>query len=128
MTNRTVFEDIHVMYYKFNFPNPATPRLLDNKLMRDRLDFLLEELNETDQAFVEDDLPEVIDGLIDLMVVAAGTLHLMGVDSQRHWDEVQRANMDKKPGIKEGRDMQYDLYKPVGWVPPQHRLLLGMDE
>jgi predicted HAD superfamily Cof-like phosphohydrolase len=120
----SIFEDVHSMYYRFGFPIAKIPTLLEPELMQGRLEFLLEELNETSDAYDEDDLPEVIDGLIDLIVVAAGTLALMGVDSQAHWDEVRRANNDKLPGKKKGRNMQFDLYKPEGWKPPNHERLL----
>ena len=36
---------------------------------------------------------EVVDGLIDLCVVAIGTLDALGVDPYRAWDEVHKANM-----------------------------------
>ena len=120
----SIFEDIHVMYYRFGFPIPKEPQLIDPELMSDRMNFLNEELAETGEAYDEDDLPEVIDGLIDLIVVAVGTLALMGVDSQAHWNEVLRANMAKESGVKPGRTMRYDLYKPEGWVPPDHEAIL----
>lgn len=88
-----------------------------------RLRFLQEELDETKNAVVNADAPEVVDGLIDLCVVAIGTLDAFGVDAQKAWDEVHNANMAKERGIKESRPNPLglpDLIKPEGWTGPNH--------
>jgi len=121
----SVFKDVAKLYEKFNIPfETRIPHLLEESLMHGRIDFLEEEFQETILAYAEDNLEETIDGLIDLIYVAVGTLHLMGVSSQAHWDEVQRANMDKVPGKKPGRSMQYDMFKPADWEPPHHKQIL----
>ena len=69
------------------------------------------------------DAEEIVDGLIDLCVVAIGTLDAYGVDPYKAWDEVLRANMDKFVGIKEGRPNPLgvpDLAKPEDWEAPNH--------
>jgi predicted HAD superfamily Cof-like phosphohydrolase len=66
---------------------------------------------------------EIVDGLIDLCVVAIGTLDLFEVDAHKAWDEVLKANMSKKVGVKESRPNPLglpDLIKPEGWVGPDH--------
>ena len=88
-----------------------------------RLRFLQEELDETKNAVANADAPEVVDGLIDLCVVAIGTLDAFGVDAQKAWDEVHNANMAKERGIKESRPNPLglpDLIKPEGWTGPNH--------
>ena len=45
-----------------------------------RIDFLKEELEETESALINMDSEEVVDGLIDLCVVAIGTLDAFGVN------------------------------------------------
>ena len=60
-----------------------------------RIDFLREELDETEAALVSLDSEEIVDGLIDLCVVAIGTLDAFGVDPYKAWDEVLKANMNK---------------------------------
>ena len=88
-----------------------------------RLKFLDEELDETKKAVVERDPEEIVDGLIDLCVVAIGTLDAFGVDAHKAWDEVHRANMAKEPGVKESRPNPLglpDLIKPEGWTAPSH--------
>ena len=93
--------------------------------MQFRVGFLLEELQETEKAVNDDNDPEeVVDGLIDLVVVALGTLDAFGVDTYRAWDEVLRANLDKEVGVKESRPNPLgmpDLIKPEGWEAPTHR-------
>ena len=90
-------------------------------LLEFRKNFLREEMNE-----LEDNLEnpeEVVDALIDLVVVAIGTLDLFGIDAQKAWDEVLDANMSKRVGIKEGRPNPLglpDLTKPMGWKAPSH--------
>lgn len=88
-----------------------------------RLEFLKEELDETYKAFVDRDPEEVTDGLIDLCVVAIGTLDAFGVDAHRAWYEVMRANMAKEVGVKDSRPNPLglpDLVKPSDWVGPDH--------
>jgi predicted HAD superfamily Cof-like phosphohydrolase len=88
-----------------------------------RLNFLEEELNETRAAAQNGDAEEIVDGLIDLCVVAIGTLDAFEVDAHKAWDEVLKANMAKEVGVKEGRPNPLglpDLVKPKGWVGPSH--------
>lgn len=97
-----------------------------------RIDFLQEELDEMRDAYVkwqsqkinsEEAADATVDALIDLVVVAVGTLDLFKVDSYKAWDTVYNANMNKKIGIKESRPNPFglpDLVKPEGWVAPDH--------
>lgn len=95
-----------------------------NKFMQFRLGMMQEELDETKQAFEQKDAPEMVDGIIDLCVFAIGTLEVFGVDANKAWDEVYKANMSKEVGIKEGRPNPLglpDLVKPEGWTGPEHK-------
>ena len=90
-----------------------------------RLDFLEEELNETKAAASGEqiDAEEVVDGLIDLCVVAIGTLDAFGVNAYSAWSAVHSANMNKHVGIKESRPNPLglpDLVKPEGWCAQSH--------
>jgi len=88
-----------------------------------RIDFLREELDETETALIGMDAEEIVDGLIDLCVVAIGTLEAFGVDSHKAWDEVLKANMSKMVGVKKERPNPLglpDLIKPEGWKNPSH--------
>ena len=91
--------------------------------LRFRVDFLEEELTETRNAQKVIDSEEIVDGLVDLCVVAIGTLDAFGVDPYKAWDAVLEANMAKSPGVKEGRPNPLGLpvfMKPEGWTAPSH--------
>jgi hypothetical protein len=120
-------QDINDMHAKFGVHNwmydnqGETEKL--NKFLEFRLKFLQEELGETIKAFEGQDPEEIVDGLIDLCVVAIGTMDAFGVDAHKAWDEVHNANMAKEPGIKESRPNPLglpDLIKPEGWTGPSH--------
>jgi predicted HAD superfamily Cof-like phosphohydrolase len=103
-------------YYGFDV-QPTT----DESLLL-RLSLLDEELEETKRAFINEDPEEFVDGLIDLMVVAAITLQHCNVDVGKAWDAVQKANMSKVRGINPKRPNSngFDIYKPEGWIGPSH--------
>ena len=88
-----------------------------------RLRFIYEEYNETAIAVNGNDAEEIVDGLIDICVVAIGTLDAFGVDADEAWDRVHTANMAKQVGQKDSRPNPLglpDLIKPDGWVGPDH--------
>jgi hypothetical protein len=90
------------------------------KFLEFRINFLNEELDELRSS---KDAEDVVDALIDLCVVAIGTLDAFDVDSHKAWDEVLKANMNKRPGVKESRPNPLglpDLIKPEGWKAPSH--------
>jgi len=102
---------------------------LDNEMLHKflefRYSFLDEEMKELRSAENADD---AVDALIDLCVVAIGTLDAMNVDAHAAWDAVHQANMNKQVGIKESRPNPLglpDLIKPEGWVAPSHENNLG---
>jgi len=86
-----------------------------------RIAFLDEELTEL--KVNRRNPEEVVDALIDLCVVAIGTLDSFGIDSQEAWVRVLRANLANDVGIKESRPNPLglpDLIKPAGWKAPNH--------
>lgn len=92
-------------------------------LLAFRVNFIREEFNELVEATATNDAEEVVDALIDICVVAIGTLDLFEVDADKAWNEVHSANISKKPGIKESRPNPLglpDLIKPEGWQGPSH--------
>ena len=120
-------KDIKDMQYKYGVhkwmhDNRDQPDNLRNYL-EFRIDFLKEELDETEAALVSMDSEEIVDGLIDLCVVAIGTLDAFGVDPYKAWDEILRANLSKEVGIKPERPNPMglpDLIKPKDWEGPDH--------
>ena len=119
--------DIYMMHNKYGVREWFEKNKDDKELMRKYLMFRMlminEELHETLQAVNTGNSEEIVDGLIDLCVFAIGTLDVFGVDANKAWDEIYRANMDKKAGVKPGRPNPFglpDLLKPGGWTPPSH--------
>lgn len=96
-----------------------------------RFDFLQEEVTEGITAIEEGNADEIVDSLIDLIVVAVGTLDCMNVNFDRAWFEVLKANMNKHVGIKASRPNSLglpDLIKSADWVAPSHKNNLGLFE
>jgi hypothetical protein len=119
-------KDINVMHDKYGVHRWAknNPEKLAEYLQF-RINFLQEELDETKKAAESDkfDPEEIVDGLIDLCVVAIGTLDAFEVDAYTAWDEVLKANMNKEVGVKAERPNPLglpDLIKPAGWKSPSH--------
>jgi len=121
-------QDIKDMHDKFGV-NPVVRNFDNDKLLAFlgfRIRFLEEELNELKLA---DNADDVVDALVDLCVVAIGTLNAFDVDSYKAWDEVHKANMSKQVGIKASRPNPLglpDLIKPEGWITPTHQENTGM--
>ncbi len=76
---------------------------------------------------------EVADACIDIIYVAIGMLHALGLDPQALWNEVQRSNMDKlkHPDGQGGfvyevrRREDGKILKPDGWTPPNLRHIVA---
>lgn len=123
-------QDIHEMHTKYGV-REVVSKFDANKLdtyLTFRANFLQEELNELKSAKNADDS---VDALIDLCVVAIGTLDAFGVDTYTAWDRVHKANMNKQVGIKESRPNPLglpDLIKPEGWTAPTHADNVGLLE
>ena len=122
-------KDIYDMHEKFGVQRWVTEQIqFGNKeklqeFLKFRLRFLQEELGEMSKACDEKNPEEIVDALIDLCVVAIGTLDAFGIDANEAWNEVHSANMAKEPGVKESRPNPLglpDLIKPEGWTGPDH--------
>jgi len=120
-------DDMYHMHKKFGVHEWVKKNKDNKELMRKflefRVRFLQEELEETRKAVEESDAEEIVDGLIDLCVVAIGTLDAFGVDPYKAWDEVLKANLAKEVGVKPERPNPMglpDLIKPDDWEAPNH--------
>jgi len=71
------------------------PQFPDQKTMKLRLDLIKEELNELEQAMKEKDLKEIADALTDILYVTYGAGYAYGINLDKCFKEVQRANMSK---------------------------------
>ena len=124
------FHDMKVMHQKYGVNKWMQAELQSdvdwrkiNKFMQFRIGMMQEELDETKSAFENKNAEEMVDGIIDLCVFAIGTLEVFGVNAEKAWDEVYKANMSKEVGVKEGRPNPLglpDLIKPKGCKGPSH--------
>lgn len=121
------FKLVRAMHEHFQIPLQQTPGLLDEDTMEFRLKFLVEELNEIFNAWENNDLEEIADGLIDLCIVALGTAAMMGLPFNAMFMEVHEANMRKvrvEHPEESKRGHGFDLKKPVDWKGPNLRKFL----
>lgn len=133
-------QDISDMHTKFGV-NTKLREMEKEKLeafLKFRIDFLEEELDEMRKAVVDFQAGKIsgskaaddtVDALIDLCVVAIGTLDGFDVNAYEAWDRVHKANMSKEVGIKASRPNPLglpDLIKPEGWTAPTHEDNVGM--
>ncbi len=131
-------EDL-VATFNEEITNYKPSRSMDRHLIELRVKQMREELKETEDALNHGLYIDAVDGLIDNIYFALGTLHIMGVDRAKLnacFMAVHMANMAKRPGIKEERrlpgvadeDHPMDAIKPDGWVPPEFLLKVILDE
>lgn len=117
------FDDVKDFHKKFGLLAYDTPGLLTHRKLKERVEFLQEELNEFVEGCARQDLAEQADALVDLVYVAMGTAAMLGLPWEVLWDDVQRANMSKVRGVTH-RGHAVDVTKPAGWIGPQtHQIL-----
>ena len=113
-----MFNDVKEFAKKFGHLAHDKPVHLTKRKLRERIDFLQEELDEFKKAVEDQDLEEQADALVDLVYVALGTAVMLGLPWYDLWDDVHRANMAKRRGVGP-RGHLVDCIKPVGWEPPK---------
>jgi predicted HAD superfamily Cof-like phosphohydrolase len=141
--------DVNAFHEKFKQIEPTVygmPRVLPADLFDFRVKFHDEETDEYREeqetlveAFDREDHREVVnslelqlDALCDAVWVLLGTADLQFGKKifYEAWKRVFKANMAKvlateDPNAKDsGRDVKYDIRKPAGWTPPDHRDLV----
>ena len=128
MSRKDWVADIYDMHTKFCVRDVVNGFDQDKlrKFLEFRLRFLQEELDEAWKAYNEggpENAEHVVDAMVDLCVVAIGTLDAFQVDAHLSWDRVHEKNMQKEPGVKPNRPNPLglpDLIKPDGWTSPTH--------
>ena len=124
-----VFRQLSEIHSKMNFYEGIDKIRDDPEKLRAFMELRIamkeEELKELKEAWVERDAEEIVDALVDGVYFDLGTLNfLVGEkNSVSAFNEVHRANMDKKPGAKSGRPNPLglpDMIKPEGWKEPNH--------
>lgn len=94
------------------------PPALTRRLERWR--FLKEEVQELEDAIIENDVVEVADAYADIVYIVLGSA-LMQIGFDRFvsvWEEVHRSNMAKIVDGETVRREDGKVLKPEGWRPP----------
>tara|TARA_Y100000590_G_scaffold452108_1_gene594632 strand:+ start:245 stop:631 length:387 start_codon:yes stop_codon:yes gene_type:complete len=89
------FEDVKKFMKTFGQIVREKAEFPDNKTMRLRYDLIKEELDELEHAMETKNLKEVADALTDILYVTYGAGCAYGIDLDKCFKEVQRANMSK---------------------------------
>ena len=92
MTN---FDDVKKFMEVFGQEVKSKPKFPDEKTMKLRFDLIKEELSELELAMNTKNLKEVADALTDILYVTYGAGCAYGIDLDKCFKEVQRANMSK---------------------------------
>ena len=89
------FEDVKKFMKTFGQIIRTKAQFPDEKTMQLRFDLIKEELNELELAMKTKDLKEIADALTDILYVTYGAGYAYGIDLDKCFKEVQRANMSK---------------------------------
>ena len=89
------FEDVKIFMKTFGQIVRNKPHFPDEKTEKLRLDLIKEELNELEKAIKDKNLKEIADALTDILYVTYGAGCAYGIDLDKCFKEVQRANMSK---------------------------------
>ena len=112
------FEDVKTFMKTFGQIVRTKPQFPDDKTVKLRYELIKEELDELEEAMKTKNLKEVADALTDILYVTYGAGCAYGVDLDKCFKEVQRANMSKlgedgKPIYNEkGKVMKGPNYSP----------------
>ena len=121
------YQDVKAFHDKFDLSYDGPPRKLPQEEMLFRLKFLLEELEEVEEAMLQGKLHNVGAELSDLVWVVLGLAHRMGLPFDKHWELITNANMAKVKAGPNGegskRGSPLDIIKPEGWQSPNHAAL-----
>ena len=89
------FQDVKIFMKTFGQVVRTKPHFPDEKTIQLRYDLIKEELNELEQAMKTKNLKEIADALTDILYVTYGAGCAYGIDLDKCFKEVQRANMSK---------------------------------
>ena len=89
------FTDVKTFMETFGQMIRTKPQFPDEKTMQLRYELIKEELNELEQAMKTKNLKEIADALTDILYVTYGAGYAYGIDLDKCFKEVQRANMSK---------------------------------
>ncbi len=107
--------DVTLFHSKFGIPIRIVPEIPAENRQILRLNLIMEEVSELQEAIRQYDIIGIADGIADAIYVILGTAIEYGINMTPVWDEVQRTNMAKVGGTvrEDGK-----ILKPEGWTPP----------
>ena len=103
------FTDVKTFMETFGQIVRTKPQFPDEKTMQLRYELIKEELNELEQAMKTKNLKEIADALTDILYVTYGAGYAYGINLDKCFQEVQRANMSKLG--KDGKPIYNDKGK-----------------
>ena len=103
------FTDVKTFMETFGQMVRTKPQFPDEKTMQLRYELIKEELNELEQAMKTKNLKEIADALTDILYVTYGAGYAYGINLDKCFQEVQRANMSKLG--KDGKPIYNDKGK-----------------
>ena len=103
------FTDVKTFMETFGQMVRTKPQFPDEKIMQLRYELIKEELNELEQAMKTKNLKEIADALTDILYVTYGAGYAYGINLDKCFQEVQRANMSKLG--KDGKPIYNDKGK-----------------
>lgn len=106
--------------------NDVPINTLTQKQFEWTIKFCQEELTEFTEAYQKQDAIGMVDGILDLIYGAMGTMKKMGLTREQTlkcFQAIHAANMTKKRGMT-SRGSEEDAAKPADFVPPEQ--LIGM--
>ena len=89
------FTDVKTFMETFGQMIRTKPQFPDEKTMQLRYELIKEELNELEQAMKTKNLKEIAYALTDILYVTYGAGYAYGINLDKCFQEVQRANMSK---------------------------------
>ena len=104
------FEDVKTFMETFGQIVRTKPQFPDEKTIQLRLNLIKEELSELEEAIKNKNLKEIADALTDILYVTYGAGYAYGINLDKCFKEVQRANMSKLG--KDGKP----IYNEIGKV------------
>ena len=119
----TMYEKVKEFRLKLKLPVSNTPELLQPEHMSFYARFIMEELSELMRAHEKDNLVDAADAITDLIYVAMGCAHHLGLPLEDIFNVVHLANMKQEPGLT-NRGVKQDAQKPTDWVGPEENIAL----
>jgi predicted HAD superfamily Cof-like phosphohydrolase len=113
---------------KLGLPVSHQPQLLEPIDISFHARFLLEELSELMKAHEQESLVDAADAVVDLIYVAMGCAHHMGLPLEELFDIVHNANMAKVAGRTKRGVHVHDAAKPDDWVSPEEAIGVMLKE